>query len=248
MKKEPILAFLIWAMILSCDNERHLPIVPEINFQKIESHPHTTAGSRDTLILYLTFQDGDGDLGLSPDQIDFPYNSENYFYDDNGKLLTFRSRSNPKYAYLPPLESPYNCTNYTDPRQTLYFPETAVDNTYHIVDSKIINGVKYAGVADVIYFENNDNHFNITVDFYVRGANGTFTEFDWRVQDCNQSFDGRFPILKDDEKSAEGILRYTMSSAGFLATFGHQTLKLRVTIKDRALHSSNTIETPEFTL
>jgi hypothetical protein len=37
-------------------------------------------------------------------------------------------------------------------------------------------------------------------------------------------------------------------STGFQAIFGQKTLKLQVTIYDRALNTSNTIETPEFRL
>lgn len=39
-----------------------------------------------------------------------------------------------------------------------------------------------------------------------------------------------------------------MQSIGFVPLFGDKKIKLKVTIKDRALNVSNTIETPPFQL
>jgi hypothetical protein len=99
----------------------------------------------------------------------------------------------------------------------------------------------------MIYFETNPNHYNITVDFLVWDGT-TFKEFDFRKEFCNQTFDGRFPPLQDNESRIEGTLLYSMSSRGFETIFSIKRLKLRVAIKDRALHESAVIETPEFTL
>jgi hypothetical protein len=81
----------------------------------------------------------------------------------------------------------------------------------------------------------------------VKNNDGTFTEYDFREQFC-ETYDGRFPILTDKERALEGVVNYSMVSSGFLETFSIKTLKLRVTIYDRALNISNTIETPEFRL
>lgn len=242
-----ILFFLLLVFVVGCDHERTLPIVPSISFRDIEFVRSNNASEPDLLILKIDFQDGDGDLGLTATDIDPPYQPVNYAYDDNGKLLTIRSRSNPKYTWLPPYESYYVCTNYTDPTQTLYFPASVVDNTFNIVETVQRNGGTYYGIRDKIYFETNPNHFNITVDFLMWDGSA-FTEFDFRKEYCNQSFDGRFPPLQDGDDTLEGTLSYAMTSRGFEAIFGIKRLKLRVAIKDRALHESKTIETPEFTL
>lgn len=240
-------SLIVFLVVQSCMDEPKLPIVPQIQFNRIEFIPGT-APTPDLMILHIDFKDGDGDLGLTAEQTDAPFNQAEYFYDNNGKLLTIRSRSNPEYAHLPPYERPYDCINYTDPKQTIYFPASVVDNTFNIVDTIVRNGVTYYGLNDMIYFENNPNHFNIKVDFLVMEANGTFTLFDWRKEFCNQSFDGRFPPMRDDGKTLEGTLSYTMTSIGFRDLFSIKRLKLRITIKDRQLHESNTIETPVFTL
>jgi hypothetical protein len=248
MKK---ISFLLVGLVflgISCKDDRELPVVPHISFNRVEFTERTDPSSPDILTLYIDFRDGDGDLGLSAETIEPPYNEANYFYDDAGKLLTIRSRNDPRYAYLPPYESPYDCINYTNPAQTLYFPAAVVDNTFNIVDTIVTGGGTFYGVEDMIYFETNEDHYNITVDFLLQNPDGSFSEFDWREQFCNQSFDGRFPPLADDQQVLEGTLIYHMKSLGFVNLFSIRVMKLRITIKDRALHQSNTIETDPFTL
>jgi hypothetical protein len=246
-RSKTILLYLILACIIACDDDRHLPAEPSITFNKIQFVESDGTGKPDLLILSIDFQDGDGDLGLLATDIGPPYHPANYFYDDNGKVLTIRSRSNPKYAFLPPYEYPFICTHYTDPKQTTYLPASVVDNTFNIVETIKRSGVEYHGVQDMVYFEVNPDHFNITVDFLVWDGTG-FTEFDFRKEFCNQSFDGRFPPLQDDDRALEGTLSYTMTSFGFKTIFRLKRLKLRIAIKDRALHESRVIETPEFSL
>jgi hypothetical protein len=107
------------------------------------------------------------------------------------------------------------------------------------------NDVYYL-VQDSLYAVLNPDHYNIEVDFFVKEGS-TFVEFDWRKEFCT-TFDGRFPILSDNENALDGTLKYNMESRGFKILFGDKTLKLRIEIKDRALNRSNVIETGEFTL
>ena len=247
MNKKSLLSLLLLGLF-SCFEEPTLPAAPSIQFNSIEFIEGDGGEIPEMLVLHIDFKDGDGDLGLSSDHNDPPFQQANYFKDNNGKLLTRRSINDPNYSWLPPYEMPFNCMNYTDPAQTLYFTADLVDDSFNIVDTIEIDGVVHYGVQDYIYFENNEDHYNIDVDFLVKEANNTFVEYDWRKLWCNQSFDGRFPPLGDGEKIVEGKLAYEMKSIGFLQIFTIKALKLRVTIKDRALNHSNTIETPEFTL
>lgn len=247
MKKIHLLLIFI-TMLSACEDPRDLPIEPSISFNRVEFREKSPTSAFESLIVYFDFKDGDGDLGLTSDQTSAPYHPVNYFYDAQGKLLSIRSRSNPAHSDLPPYEAPYNCTNYTDPNQTIYFPAAVLDNTFNIVDTKEINGIIHHGVRDIIYFERNPDHFNITVEFLVENSDGKFSVFDWRSAFCNQSFDGRFPPLNDGSHAVEGTLRYEMTSLGFKNLFGNKVIKLSIKIKDRALHESNVMETPEFKL
>lgn len=233
-----LLVFLFISLgISACFTPPEYPVQPQIEFESIEFREYGSGfdAEADSLILKVTFKDGDGDLGLDPSELscvseDICYNNKFYFLKSDGKLVTYKDkRTNPAYSSLPEFIKPYNCINW----------EVRTDNN---------------NVVDTLYFELNPDHYNIEVDFLVKNTDGTFTEFDWTKEfnypNCGTSFDGRFPILFKDEPGAplEGSLKYSMGSIGFKALFSIKTLKLRIQIKDRALNKSNEIFTPEFTL
>lgn len=234
-----IRGFGLFAIILTgvsaCFNPPEFPVEPQIDFESIEYKEYGTGfdSEYDSLILTLSFKDGDGDLGLNATEVAPPYNNKFYFsYLENNvkKLVTYKTKRTVKgYDTLPAFIKPYNCINW----------EVYKENNV---------------VKDTIYFQLNPDYNNITVEFLVKNPDGTFTEFEWReafnYPACATSFDGRFPVLYKDEPGAplEGTIRYGMGSVGFKILFGNKTLKLRVQIKDRALNKSNYAETSEFTL
>lgn len=263
----------------SCFDPPQFPIIPEIEFEKIRFVDAAT----DSLILYINFKDGDGDLGLDNEKLDFisyPFNNAFFFQENNGKVDTLytvagtisniqydllvitdpakgklvfpRTRKKPAYASLPA----YNCVDYeylTDRRLLVRQTDIAVlDNAVRFTDTIYTSqthspATTFLQIQDTLLVKTNPNHYNIEVDFLVKNGQD-FDEFDWRKEFCTQSFDGRFPILGEGNGALEGTLRYTMNSVGFKQLFSIKTLKLRIQIKDRALHRSNIIETPEFRL
>jgi hypothetical protein len=261
----------------SCFNPPEFPNTPQIEFDKVQFVDAAT----DSLILYIKFKDGDGDLGLDntdPRYIDYPYNNSFFFqahngvldtipttiriaqstqtqYDllnitnaSNGKLVFPRTRKNPLYSSLPP----YNCVDYeylVDRKLLIRKTDYAVlDKTVRITDTLGVAPDLYFQIQDTLLVKTNPNHYNIEIDFLVKRGDNDFVEFDWRKEYCTQSYDGRFPVLSERPGALEGTLRYTMNSVGFTNIFSIKVLKLRIQIKDRALHRSNIIETPEFTL
>ena len=265
----------------SCFDPPIFPAVPEIEFEKIEFVDAQT----DSLILYLNFKDGDGDLGLDNEDLNFisyPYNNAFFFQENNGSLDTLytvaasssaaqydilvianpakgklvfpRTRKKPGYQNLPA----FNCVDYEYliDRNLLIEKDDlpALDAAVRIIDTLTSQNPPpqpptiYYQIQDTLFVKTNPDHYNIEVDFLVKNNQGEFTEFDWRKEFCTQSFDGRFPILTDKSSALEGTLRYTMNSVGFTSLFSIKILKLRVQIKDRLLHRSNVMETPEFTL
>jgi len=230
-----IRGFGLFAIILTgvsaCFNPPEFPIQPQIEFESIQYKEYGNGfdSEYDSLILTISFKDGDGDLGLDASEDGPPYNNK-FYYVLNGKYLNYETkRTDPNYDTLPDFVKPYNCINW----------EVYKENNI---------------VKDTIYFELNPDYNNITVEYLVKNPDGTFTEFDWKeafnYPNCGISFDGRFPILYKEKSGAplEGTIRYGMGSIGFKILFSTKTLKLRVQIKDRALNKSNFIETPEFTL
>jgi hypothetical protein len=260
----------------SCFNPPEFPSTPQIEFDKVQFVDAQT----DSLILYIKFKDGDGDLGLdnsNPQYIDYPFNNSFFFQEHNGvvdtlhtisresttqvqydildipnpangKLVFPRTRKKPAYSYLPP----YNCVDYEYLIARNLLIDQAdyavLDKTVRITDTLKSSTTTYYQIQDTLLTATNPNHYNIEVDFFVKRGDNDFVEFDWKKEYCTQSYDGRFPVLAERSGALEGTLRYTMNSVGFTNIFSIKVLKLRIQIKDRALHRSNVIETPEFTL
>lgn len=231
MRTRLFIFFVSLSLLYGCFSPPEFPNEPIINFEDI-GFVRGDQVTLDSLILTIYFTDGDGDLGLSPNEISPPYNDLFAFNrdDGSGRFITYTERFTPPWDTLPAYEFPYNCLNYLTPQE---------------------HGIEEY-VNDTIYVQANEDHFNIFIEYFVK-VNGQFTEFDWETAfepQCTDSYNGRFPVLGDlsGNRPLEGKLRYGMTSAGFSLLFRNDTLKLRVRIKDRALNDSNIIETPEFVL
>ena len=73
----------------SCFDPPEFPVQPQIEFDRIEFKPAPTQMDQDSLILYIRFRDGDGDLGLradDPQHISNPYHINVYYQENNGQL------------------------------------------------------------------------------------------------------------------------------------------------------------------
>jgi hypothetical protein len=245
--------------------------IPRLVFKDIKFKEVGEASENDTLILYLDFKDGNGDLGLSSlnnDDFEIPYNSEFYFLADGngdtipivstmrnnqivlndgelpGKIVTSKTRLLPNYGYLPAYD-PASCINYSFLAEVLV-PFSSIDATYNILDTIDINGRPYAKIQEAVLYKRNPNHYNIEVRFWqFNGVTGDFVEFDWFEEYC-LTYDGRFPtslsaLPSYDDRPIEGSLRYAMPNTSFLAIFGNNRLRISARIRDRALNVSNTV-------
>ena len=178
-----------------------------------------------------------------------------------GTLVTHATREKPNYGYLPEYD-PTSCVNYIF-FYSLFVREDLgiIDGSFNIIDTVMINGQDYIEIRESLLYKINDNHYNMFVEFYVFNG-GDFQRYDWFEEFC-LTYDGRFPVIGDKPggtfKSGpfkvniktpwEGKIIYNMPNTSFPAILGENTmLKLAITIKDRALHTSNTVITPEFTL
>jgi len=181
----------------------------------------------DTLIVRVKFQDGDGDLGLSGRETDPPYHD--YDFQPNlstGEPCRFSDRFNT--ADCPGLPSEFNCVDYQKPPIR--------------IDEELVN--------DTLFVKRNENQNNFILDIMTK-ENGQFEVFDFRKEFCVASLSGRFPRLRDNINAAgplEGVIEFKAPSSAYFALFRNDTLKLRMYIKDRALHNSNIVESEAFTL
>ncbi|AGA76495.1 hypothetical protein [Echinicola vietnamensis] len=104
-------------------------------------------------------------------------------------------------------------------------------------------------IEDTLWVEHNPDYYNIFVRFFIK-RNGTFNEFKWTDAPYYTTFDGRFPLILNDnnQRAVEGTIEYAMLSSGWRSIFRNDTVRLDLQIQDRALNKSNVISTPEFTL
>ncbi len=80
-----IRGFGLFAIILTgvtaCFNPPEFPVEPQIEFESIQYKEYGTGldTEYDSLILTVSFKDGDGDLGLDASEDQPPYNNKYFF-------------------------------------------------------------------------------------------------------------------------------------------------------------------------
>lgn len=262
-------------MVSACFDPPQFGLTPVIDYESIYYREAKAVGEKDSLVLSISFKDGNGDLGLSASQIDPPFHDINYYLANNGnitpvekeivytnlpqfvavpngapgKLVTSRTAEDPAYADdLPYFSDPYSCTFYTYTKVYVNEPDKNVIGDANVDSVLVVQGFpKVYVLLDTFYYQRNPNHVNIEVEFWVKESGG-YTLFDWEKEFCTVSFNQRFPVLTEKTGPLEGSLQYAMVTTGLKSIFSIKTLKLRVRIRDRSLNTSEYIETPEFTL
>ncbi|HYG03942.1 MAG TPA: hypothetical protein VD927_15960 [Chryseosolibacter sp.] len=288
-----VFTFLI--LLGSCFEPPEFPDTPEIVFEDLLFKEIGDRSKADSLILTISFRDGDGDVGVDADQINQPFHELNFYaatssqllaigtdtYGDlpfdvlnstniNGKLLTYRDiRTNSNYDTLPRFEGFFRCMNYlVDTILVVQNAAQIIDDSYNILDTLVFPDggpgvdddiLDLYIVADTFYIESNPFHYNLEIDFLTKDPSipgprdeEGFVEFNWRTytptgQGCGQTFDARVPVL-GDTRALDGTIRYGMESIGFREIFKTNLMKFRITLRDRAMNTSNVIKTPAFTL
>lgn len=67
------IAFIVGLILYSCSNEEQYPIIPEIQFEDFVLLYNPTSGLTERGVLKISFKDGDGDIGLRPEETQPPY-------------------------------------------------------------------------------------------------------------------------------------------------------------------------------
>lgn len=222
MVKNALWFLLVLPVIFSCSDRPTFPLEPSIELNEYYFREIQDI-SLDSLIIKIQFEDGDGDLGLESFETDEPYHLLTVQTYPNGDTIRYGEAAAP---------DDYNCVEFEIIRK-----ESSVN------DSLVVT-------ADTIYVERNENHFNFFLTFLIKESNGEFREFDPALErNCAPPYHGRYFILNTarDIRPLTGELQYTLLS-GFRLLFRNETIKLRISIKDRQLNESNIIETDEFNI
>ncbi|MDN5201392.1 hypothetical protein QQ008_08470 [Fulvivirgaceae bacterium BMA10] len=109
------------AIVTSCDEPPELPLEPTISFNDIQFKKGENG--RDSLILTLNFEDGDGDLGLNDDFDEPPFNEYDLVLDDNGDVIHFGAPNQPPYNINDWLLRDLDGDNVTDDTVRIQFNE-----------------------------------------------------------------------------------------------------------------------------
>lgn len=156
--------FFVSTVVTSCFDPPDFSDSPQIDFVGLYFKEGTPDAPTDSLVVTISFKDGDGDLGLAGDQIEEPYNDIFYGLASNGqvvqagketifgdlpqfvevppgvtgKLVTVRTLSDPAYAdELPPfVDAVSSCTDYK--LQTVYVQDkdkNIFDASYAEIDT-----------------------------------------------------------------------------------------------------------------
>lgn len=237
--------------MLSCSENEDPEIsnIPFIEFHKITySKGNGIPINYDTIKVSFYVTDGDFDLGLELPVVE-PFHWKWYYLKTTNtrisnlrvesgeykinQLISYKDRHLSIYDTLPKFETPYDCTNWEIKRNTNFEP------------------------TDTVYFQSNENYYNIFIDIYEFDQNQNWTLFDWSIfkyPGCYSTFNGRFappnkidfpyPLKIENISRNKILMTYSLSSRIWFYYFKPK-VKFKVRIKDRALNDSNEIETPE---
>jgi len=236
------LLILVLFAFISCEKDEGVSKIPSISYENIEFKKSINNITQDSLILTINFIDGDGNLGLSNDENNYPYHPYNAIIDQEFNWVTLGSSTvtPPLYVY--------------EPNGTYYSFSNSDNRPSYNCEDYIIDTVSTTSKLDTFFIQKNDFNKNIFIEF-LKKENNDFKIIDWkRIFDeeygCGIDFNSRFPPLNISNSSQllSGKLRYGMVSYGFEMILKNDIFKLRVHIIDRELNKSNIIETPEVTL
>ncbi|UZD23320.1 hypothetical protein PBT90_07960 [Algoriphagus halophytocola] len=204
---------IVYGCISPPDN---LPTVPRIEFKSLEFVP--VSGASDSLIVTVDFEDGEGDLGLSPTDNDPPFNALEFQRDSNGELITYSNR--------PSNAPPYNPIDWVvDP---IVNNQTVKDTVWVVQNPNQFN-------IFVKFFIKRNGEFT---EFRWQDP-PFYTTFNGRFPRI---------LTTEEGQAVEGSIRYGMLSSGWQSIFRTDTLMVEVAIQDRALNRSNEVTSSEVTL
>jgi hypothetical protein len=255
---------LMW-LIGACLKQPELSIIPQITLQNVSFTGKASTTAKDTITISLGFSDGDGDLGINPD--------ETAIYTGNGDSIDIQTPYYFLYDSTQPASSPWYTTHQNNLTSaylaSIGFPTLLYVNygsfrkykTTSPFDTlpalscaswQVRGASQVAPIVklDTLFIKNNPNSNNIFVTIYYTPNLGTpFSSFDpvnstFSPQCAPNPWNGRFPVLSSNlgnNSPIQGTLTYKLQSYAFYAGLRGHTIKITVYITDRAEHKSNVV-------
>ena len=255
--KKLVLFIMAFQLIFGCqDNDvENFPAEPHIDLVEVtfDENPEPSNRKLDNLRIVLSFTDGDEDFGLdreNPVHMLPPYHDRVFYMKGTGEPV-----SSDKYYNWEVDDD--ELIRYSDRQMVPYdtLPEDRVNCYYHWPRLDINDPMYWKPIEDPIYWRPNMDHYNLIVDFYVEQPNGTFVKYDWFQEHCalvyGRVFTGEgesWPFQVSMQSSKKGVITFNLEVHSLRTFLGDSRIKLRIYVKDRALHQSNVVETDPFYL
>lgn len=232
------LAFTIFIslIILSCQEEEPQEVITnsvpfiellDMGFIDVEK-------GLDTLVFHINIKDKEGNVGLTPDEEEPPFNQRNFILDKEGNYISYGSSDT-----LPEFNSHEYYIIRDEFSSRIIDTVLAPRNPYH-----------YNIWVDFYISKNGNFHeFDFAKELGVHGYDGRFPFYEptFNRYNINKWYSrGPFKIKIKSDQEAEVI--YNMNSAGWLKIFASDTLQLHIQVVDRDLNVSNKIISERFTL
>ena len=216
---------LVLILITSgCQGEEenpNYPIEPAITLESVEVIDAENF-SLDSLIITITYRDGDEDLGSG--RQNSPHDLYTYVPNpQTGEQYWFYDEKDPN---LPP----YNCADYT------FLPQVGED-----------------GLPDTVRIDYNHDYYNFNVTLW-RKQNSGYEPVDF-ISACSPALGGIFSIEDGNKKNIPFAVYAASRWEGRIIyknplhpKFRNDSLKVSISIRDEALHRSNTVTSEPFML
>lgn len=240
-------------LMVGCLNAPEYSVTPKIKFKRLEFID--VVGGSDSLNLTFDFEDGDGDIGLTSNDIFGLYAQ---FFE----VLYFDSTRIPEN----------NPTNRLGTFVNVTLSDTAVKPPFYLFHEDLgIIGDIYSEVdnrppfncqdyfinqflGDTFFVVKNEFHSNLHIKYFKK-ENGNYRETtiaeELGQESCERvDISLRIPIFDSERlgKPTIGSITYSNITSGIVPFLATDTFRLEFFIYDRALNKSNTVVTRDFLL
>lgn len=231
-----ILSLLVVALF-ACEETAELPAEPAVSFKSfkfLESDKKLEA-------VRLTFdlQDGDGDMGLKPDQNFVPFHEFDLILDSDNRLVKNSNTVNAPFYRLQPNG------------ERFFFSEGKERPDYNEFDYLLMDSASDGRVlADTVMVHRNPFHYNIYLSILKKNKAGFQSVVQSEAGTGRLPIYGRFDVDLPVKKQGPLVSEVSFDVIGdhFYSLNPTDTLKIQFYIFDRKLNQSNLEVTPEFIL